>query len=154
MKLRANQRCPIPGHGWKCVCRGSQPRERKKLGSKWETVRPGVRRIRDEHARHPDGYRYRLSDAEMGKVLVKKVSQQNGYCSICKEPLTDMNDVVPDHIEPRGMGGAWRDDREENIGAAHSKCNFDKGSQRNFGLPGEGWGAGLSTPGGGGGSSK
>jgi hypothetical protein len=93
-------------------------------------VRIGVRRIRDEHARHPDGFRYRLSKAEMEKVLLKKVSEQSGLCSICAEPLTNMNDVVPDHKEPRGMGGSWRDDRAENIGAAHSLCNIEKGSRR------------------------
>lgn len=132
MRLSANQRCPIPGHGWKCACRAASPNRPKKY-SKWETVRPGVRRIRDEHARHPDGYRYRLSNGEMNKVLVKKVAEQHGDCSICHEPLTDMNDVVPDHMEPRGMGGAWRDDRAENIGAVHSKCNLEKGSQRTGG---------------------
>ena len=90
----------------------------------------GVRRIRDEHARHPDGYRYRLSKSEMAKVLVKKVTEQFGWCSICQCMLEDMQDVVPDHKDPRGMGGAWRDDRPENIGAAHSLCNQQKGSKR------------------------
>jgi hypothetical protein len=28
------------------------------------------------------------------------------------------------------MGGSWRDDRAENIGAAHSLCNIEKGSRR------------------------
>lgn len=131
MKLKRNQRCPIPGHGWKCVCRQASP-DRPKKYSKWETVRSGVRRIRDEHARHPDGFRYRLSKGEMNKVTAQKVREQHGLCSICDGPLTDMNDVVPDHKEPRGLGGAWRDDRAENIGAAHSLCNNRKGSQRDY----------------------
>lgn len=129
MRLKRNQPCPIPGHGWNCVCR-DEKRERKKLGSRWEQVRVGVSRIRDQHARHPDGYRYRLSKAEMGKVLLQKVREQKGLCSICGDPLLDMNDVDPDHRDPCGMGGGWRDDRPENIGAAHHSCNFEKGSVR------------------------
>ena len=30
-------------------------------GSRWEVVRLGVRRIRDQFADHSDGYRYKLS---------------------------------------------------------------------------------------------
>lgn len=127
MKLSPKQCCPLH-HSLTCCGREDATRE-KKL-SKWETVRPGVRRLKDPHARHPDGYRYRLSKAEMEKVLLRKVREQKGLCSICGEDLTDMNDVVPDHRDPCGMGGGWRDDRPENIGAAHSKCNFEKGSVR------------------------
>jgi hypothetical protein len=29
--------------------------------------------------------------------------------------FTNYNDIVPDHIDPRGMGGARRDDHPENI---------------------------------------
>jgi hypothetical protein len=128
MKLKNNQRCPI--HGKYTGCCGRTNKKVSPYASKWETVRPGIRRIRDEHSRHPDGYRYRLSKSEMEKVVLKNITLQHGLCSICDQPLTDMNDVVPDHKEPRGMGGSWRDDRAENIGAAHSLCNQRKGSQR------------------------
>jgi hypothetical protein len=37
---------------------------------------------------------------------------------------------VPDHISPKGMGGAWRDDHPDNIQAAHWWCNGEKGSRR------------------------
>jgi hypothetical protein len=37
---------------------------------------------------------------------------------------------VPDHIEPKGMGGSWRDDHPENIQAVHWSCNSEKGSSR------------------------
>jgi hypothetical protein len=42
--------------------------------------------------------------------------------------------VVPDHIHPRGMGGAWRDDHPENIQAVHWWCNREKGSSRGSSL--------------------
>jgi hypothetical protein len=128
-KLPKNVLCPIHRRR-DCCGRSEFARYAQKKHTKWETVRTGVRRIRDEHARHPDGYRYRLSKSEMTKVLIKKVHEQFGWCSICQMMLEDMQDVVPDHKEPRGMGGAWRDDRPENIGAAHSRCNLEKGSKR------------------------
>jgi hypothetical protein len=40
-------------------------------------------------------------------------NQDSGICTICYEPFTDYNDVVPDHKEPKGMGGAWRDDHPD-----------------------------------------
>ena len=44
--------------------------------------------------------------------------------------LPDYNDIVPDHINPRGMAGAWRDDHPDNIQAVHWWCNGEKGSIR------------------------
>lgn len=41
--------------------------------------------------------------------------------------FTDYHDVVPDHIAPKGMGGAWRDDHPDNIQAVHWWCNSEKG---------------------------
>jgi hypothetical protein len=38
--------------------------------------------------------------------------------------------VVADHRNPKGMGGAWRDDHPENIQAVHWWCNDEKGSTR------------------------
>ena len=46
------------------------------------------------------------------------------------EKFTDYSDVVPDHISPRGMGGAWPDDHPDNIQAVHWWCNGEKGSSR------------------------
>lgn len=129
MKLKLNERCPIHKK-YGCCGREMFSPLVPKSKSKWETVRPGVRRIKDEHADHPDGYRYKLSPAEMKKVLNQKIIAQNGMCSICEEELTDYNDVVPDHEKPKGLGGSRRDDRGENIGAAHSRCNIQKGSKR------------------------
>ena len=70
------------------------------------------------------------SNGEMRKLLNRKITAQNGICGICKEKFTDYSDVVPDHISPRGMGGAWRDDHPDNIQAVHWWCNGEKGSSR------------------------
>jgi 5-methylcytosine-specific restriction endonuclease McrA len=66
----------------------------------------------------------------MRKLLNLKIRKQKGKCSICGEPFTNYNDIVPDHIEPKGMGSARRDDHPDNIQAAHRKCNLEKGSKR------------------------
>lgn len=66
----------------------------------------------------------------MRKLLDLKIVAQNGICGICKEQFTDYSDVVPDHISPRGMGGAWRDDHPDNIQAVRWWCNGEKGSSR------------------------
>ena len=135
-KLRSNQKCPLPGHGFICACRDASRKARtegtcwNKKGSKWETVRPGVRRLKDDHADHEDGYRYKLSPSAMRQLLDQKIREQNGLCSIGGEPLTDYNDVVADHKQPRGLGGARRDDRSENIGTACARHNLEKGSRR------------------------
>jgi hypothetical protein len=55
----------------------------------------------------------------MRKLLNRKVRQQAGICAIRHEEFTDYNDIVPDHREPKGMGGAWRDDHPDNIQATH-----------------------------------
>jgi len=74
-----------------------------------------VQRIEDPH--HPRGYRELRSLAEMRKLLNRKIVEQNGICPICEEKFTDYADVVPDHKQCKGMGGAWRDDHRDNIQA-------------------------------------
>src|SRR5271163_1584798 len=71
-------------------------------------IRLGVQRVEDPH--HPRGYRELRSPAEMRKLLNRKIVQQARICAICQEDFADYNDVVPDHKNPKGMGGAWRDD--------------------------------------------
>jgi 5-methylcytosine-specific restriction endonuclease McrA len=66
----------------------------------------------------------------MRNLLNAKIIVQNGECAICNVKFTDYADIVPDHINHRGMGGAWRDDHPENIKAVHWSCNGDKGSSR------------------------
>ena len=66
----------------------------------------------------------------MRKLLNRKIADQGGKCAICHESFTDYCEIVPDHIEPKGMGGAWRDDHPDNIQAVHRRCNLQKGSRR------------------------
>lgn len=130
--LRRNETCPVHrrrdccGREFRALC----DRTFGKPHTKWEQVRPGVRRIRDEHADHPDGYRYKLSPAEIKKVVDQKIREQNIECAECHEKFEDYSDIGPDHIKPKGMGGARADDRAENIRAVHHHCNFEKGSKR------------------------
>jgi hypothetical protein len=72
------------------------------------------------------------SKAEMRKLLNRKIVEQNRQCAICQVAFTNYSDIVPDHIDPRGMGGSRRDDHPENIQAAHFWCNGEKGSTREY----------------------
>jgi hypothetical protein len=96
--------------------------------SQAQLIKLGVQRVEDPH--HPRGYRELRSPAEMRKLLNRKVRQQAGICAICHEEFTHYNDIVPDHKNPKGMGGAWRDDHPDNIQATHWWCNEEKGSAR------------------------
>lgn len=129
MKLAPKQRCPIH-HNFTCDCRRKLA-ETVKRGSKWETVRPGVRRIRDPRSDFGDGWRYKYSPAETRKVLLKKIEEQKGLCALCDKPFADLAEVDPDHRLPRGMNASRRDDRF--IQAAHRSCNLRKGSKREVG---------------------
>jgi hypothetical protein len=77
----------------------------------------GVRRIDDPSIRADTASC--APNGDMEKLLNRKITSQNGICGICKERFTHYCDVVPDHISPRGMGGAWRDDHPDNIQAVH-----------------------------------
>ena len=119
MKLRRNEYCPL--HKSLFCCGRDQARKGRRF-------QPGVQRIEDPH--HPRGYRELRSPVEMRKLLNRKIVEQDGMCAICRTTFTDYNEIVPDHIEPKGMGGAWRDDSPDNVQAAHRRCNLQKGSRR------------------------
>ena len=120
MKLRRNQYCPI--HRSLCCCgRETIPRIRR-------VNQLGLQRIEDPN--HPRGYRELRSNAEMRRLHNRKVVEQDTECALCHVTFTNYNDIVPDHINPRGMGGSWRDDHPNNIQAVHWWCNGDKGSTR------------------------
>jgi hypothetical protein len=87
-----------------------------------------VQRIEDPH--HPRGYREFRSSTEMRKLLSRKIVAQARECALCHIKFTNYNDIVPDHINPKGMGGSWRDDHPDNIQAVHWMCNGEKGSSR------------------------
>jgi hypothetical protein len=120
MRLRRNQNCPIH-RSFSCCGREAAPKARP-------ARQLGVRRVEDPH--HPRGYRELRSNAEMRKLLDRKIASQGCKCALCGADFTDYGDVVPDHISPRGMGGAWRDDHPDNIQAVHWWCNGEKGSRR------------------------
>jgi hypothetical protein len=66
----------------------------------------------------------------MRDLVDRKIVEQENICPICGKPFTDRREVGPDHIEPRGAGGAFRDDSPANIRATHNICNVEKGSRR------------------------
>jgi hypothetical protein len=76
----------------------------------------------------------RLSRTEIAggnaEIDEAKTAEQSGKCGICHEEFTDYKDVVADHKNPKGMGGALRDDSPDNIQAVHWWCNEEKGSTR------------------------
>ena len=120
MKLRHNKLCPIH-RSVSCCGREAIPKQQRRRQF-------GVRRIDDPQ--HPRGYRELRSNGEMRKLLDRKIIAQNGICTLCDEGFTSCSDIVPDHKNPRGMGGAWPDDHSDNIQAAHWWCNGEKRSSR------------------------
>src|SRR5215469_3300074 len=119
MKIRRNQLCPIQRSR---SCCGREPIRKEK------TLQVGVRRIEDPH--HPRGYRELRSPTEMRKLLNRKIVEQDKICAICHFEFTDYHDVVPNHENPMGMGGAWRDDHPSSVRAVHWWCYSEKGSTR------------------------
>ena len=113
MPLRRKELCPIHRSLY-CCGREALPKVRNLRTS-------GIERIDDPH--HPRGYRELRSNAEVQKLLNRKVAEQNRRCPLCDTLFTGYNDIVPDHIDPKGMGGAWRDDHPDNIQAVHWWCN-------------------------------
>jgi len=119
MKLHRKEICPI--HRSLFCCGRECAQKRRGLWAR-------VQRIEDPY--HPRGYRELRSPAEMRRLLNRKIVEQDRRCGICRKLFMDYNDIVPDHIEPKGMGSARRDDHPDNIQAAHRRCNLKKGSKR------------------------
>src|SRR3954463_12834532 len=82
MRLRRNQLCPIHRSQF-CCGREAIPKNRR--GGPM-----GVRRIDDPQ--HPRGYREIRSNAEMRKLMDRKIVAQNGACPLCKVQFTDYDD--------------------------------------------------------------
>jgi len=61
-----------------------------------------------------------------------KIIEQNNKCAICGGEMDASSEYympTRDHIKPEPAGCA-KDDRDENIRAAHWICNYRKGSKR------------------------
>lgn len=135
--LRKGERCPVHSSYFCCGRDHQAPtREysRKPIGkggwkSKAEYVGNGVWRIPDEY--HVRGYRERRNPEAMRRLLKDKIKEQDNKCALCGEKFDDFRQIIPEHKDPKGMGGARRDDHPDNIQAAHHyPCNVEKGSQR------------------------
>lgn len=123
MRIRTNDLC-ILHRRRNCCGRESLTTHHSKDSTIWITIGPGVKRNK------LDG-RERRSPSAMRKLLGQKVQEQKFLCGICFEPFIDVRDIVPDHKEPKGAGGQWRDDSPGNIQAVHNfPCNMEKGSTR------------------------
>lgn len=67
----------------------------------------------------------RLPNKKLHLLRVTLFIRQSGCCGICGKQL-DPNRIDIDHIVPRARGGT---NAEENIQAAHPKCNRIKGAR-------------------------
>src|SRR4051812_33776655 len=122
-RLRKSEICPI--HRSRFCC----GRQEKALAfTRGVTKKGPVTRVEDPH--HPRGYRELCTPAELKRRMTHKLKLQLNRCGICKEKIEDFRQCVPDHIEPKGMGAAFRDDHIDNLQATHKSCNFEKGSKR------------------------
>src|SRR5271165_1513394 len=63
----------------------------------------------------------------MRKLLNRKIAEQDGKCAICHTAFTHYCEIVPDHIEPKGMGGAWRDDSPRQCSGRSSAVQSAQG---------------------------
>lgn len=124
MKLSTNQLCPIHR---RTDCCGRKTRTERRT-RKYLMLEPGVRRIPDPH--HPRGYRELRSPSAMRRLVNQKVGEQQNVCPLCGKEFSDMREVGPDHVLPRGMNAGKRDDHPDNIQATHNLCNLAKGSKR------------------------
>ena len=50
-----------------------------------------------------EGHRKLRSPTEMRQILKQEIGQQDGKCATCYANFTDCNEIVPDHIEPKGI---------------------------------------------------
>ena len=81
----------------------------------------------------------------MRKLLNRKTVKQERICPICHEEFTDYNDIVPDHRDPKGMGGDSRDDHPDNMQATHW-CVMEEKDQPGWMSDGPSAETLLSTP--------
>ena len=71
-----------------------------------------------------------LSDADWDKL--RRWYWKTNFriiCTLCGKQILEWTDFTLDHKEPRGMGGARRQDKG-NLRPAHFSCNAERGSRR------------------------
>jgi len=61
--------------------------------------------------------------AKCGNSSTGRSSPGIAYALSSRKDLATKEDIVPYHLHPRHMGGAWRDDHPQNIQAVHWWCN-------------------------------
>jgi len=109
-------------------------RKPKKESLRYDLILNGAVRV------YPDG-REVCQDNAAGRDEYKRrlhlLLQRQGFkCCLCGESLNTYNSTF-EHRCPRGLAGATRDDRIEDVqgnpmnGAAHWSCNSEAGSSRN-----------------------
>jgi hypothetical protein len=98
---------------------GKQSREKDTCAS-WESAALMIPSTREDIAKSA---RRRKCES----CWTRRLGAQNGECAICHVRFADYTGIVPDPINHRSMGGAWRDDHPENIQAVHWGCNGEKG---------------------------
>lgn len=89
----------------------------------WGIVFPDGREVIDQTT--PEG------KAEYARRRTVALTNQDGRCAICYGPLPAWL-ATTDHIQPRGMGGGFRRDNQDNIQAVCVACNGAKGSRRDY----------------------
>lgn len=104
-RLRKGERCPLHG---KYACCG-----RSSKGSHSLVTRRGpVTRIEDSH--HSRGYRELCTPSELRRRKHALLAK-DPTCWLCGEKFTDYREIELEHKEPKGMGGARRDDHRDNL---------------------------------------
>ena len=64
---------------------------------------------------------------EYRRRVVRSWHREKGICGWCVLPVGE-DEATGDHIKSRGMNGAKRDDREENLRPCHLFCNSERSS--------------------------
>jgi hypothetical protein len=121
MRLTKSIRCPIHNS---LTCCGRSPKQQMPRRT---TFNRGIKRIDDPASER--GYREIRTPAEMRKLLLVKVREQDGKCALCGEEFEDMHEVTADHKRIRGMGAAHLDSHPDNVQAVHGRCNCERGSK-------------------------
>lgn len=118
-RLKPGERCPLH-HNAFCACH-------RMNGQPITKASGPVRRVEDPH--HPRGYREICSPSELRRRKHRLLAEGR-KCWLCKEKFETYGEIDLEHKEPKGMGGARRDDHMDNLDLAHHSCNMEKASKR------------------------